>query len=83
MDNTNGDEKKIRKVMTAIEVSEIFFGGAKSAWAILAAARKRQLPSLRIGRRVYFDSGSIEKFVSTQSETSVQTAHVVHGIRKL
>lgn len=54
------------KLMTAEETSAKFFAGKKSYGAMVAAARKKQLPSVRIGNRIYFEENSLQKFFAQQ-----------------
>lgn len=70
-------------IMTAEEVSRRFFGEKKSAWAVLTAARKRQIPSFKIGRRVYFDYAAVQKWALRESEASMSHMTLEYGIRRL
>lgn len=76
---TEKNQNQQTRIMTAEEVSKKFFGGKKSAWAVLTAARKRQIPSVKIGRRVYFDAVAVQKWALTESEASM-AVQVEHGI---
>lgn len=72
-------------IMTPKEMSEKFFGGGKSTWAILTAARKGQIPHFRIGRRVYFEADAIKQWAMRQSLLSVdkKKPEDKNGIRAL
>lgn len=73
------------QILTAKEVSERFFDNKKSPWAVLQAAKKRQLPSFRIGRKVYFSEAEIIAYIARLSADSVDDSarRPYKGIRPL
>ena len=71
-------------LLTPIEVSKLFFAGQKSTAAVLNAARRGLIPSVRIGRRVYFSREKLTDFFATEMEKSIKKTTVKKdGITKI
>lgn len=74
------------ELLNAEEVSQKFFGGRLSYYAINSMARKKQIPFLKIGNRVFFDKETLEQHFKMQMEKSVakkSTAQKVKGIARI
>lgn len=70
MENKNNQNVVAVKLLTAEEASKIFFNGKKSYGAMICAARKHQLPSLRVGNRIFFEKNSLNAFFIEQLNNS-------------
>lgn len=81
------------KLLTPEEVSLKFFAGKKSYAAMVAAARKKQLPHIRIGNRIFFEEHSLKKFfvaqlsvvasADVQSQEANKVKATVAGIKRI
>ncbi|WP_319403609.1 helix-turn-helix domain-containing protein [uncultured Anaeromusa sp.] len=72
-------------LMGAQQAADELFGGTRRAWDLLNAAKKRQLPSVRIGGRVFFSPEAIREWIRQQSAASLQMEDETSsgGIRRL
>ena len=68
--NGNGEQT----LLDANEVANIIFGGKKTVQAIQRAVRKRQLPFVRIGKRVFFIESVLRNWLADQMAGSVNPA---------
>lgn len=62
------------KLITAEEVSQKFFGGRLSYYAVNSMARKKQIPFLKIGNRVFFDTETLEQYFKMQMQMEKSVA---------
>lgn len=73
------DQNKV--LLAAEEAAQRVFGGQRSAWSRLQDARKKRLPSLHIGNRVFFDLNSLNLYIEQQLQSSLTTeVTIVDGI---
>lgn len=73
-----------RILLTASEASRTFFGGKRSPWSLLQDAKKRHLPSVRIGNRVFFELHALNDYIDNQLANSVESNETeIDGIRKI
>ncbi len=76
------DQSKV--LLTAEEAAQQFFGGKRSAWSLLQDAKKKRLPSLHIGNRVFFELNSLNLYIEEQLQSSLtKEATIVDGIQKI
>ena len=76
------DQNKV--LLTAEEASVQIFCGKRSAWSLLQDAKKKRLPSLHIGNRVFFELNSLNLYIEQQLQTSLaKEVTIVDGIRKI
>lgn len=73
------------ELMGANQASKDLFDGTRSPWSLLQAARKHQIPHIRLGSRVFFNPETIREWVQVKAATSVKTAEPesTDGIRRL
>jgi len=81
----NLDEKNEPMLLGANRASIDLFDGVRSGWDLLTAARKKQMPHVVIGKRVFFSPEAIREWIKEQSVASIQTQEpdTVNGIRRL
>ena len=71
-------------LLTAEEAAQRVFSGKRSAWSLLQDAKKKRLPSLHIGSRVFFELNSLNLYIEQQLQTSLaKEVTIVDGIRKI
>ena len=73
-------------LLTPQETSELFFGGSRSAWTLLQDAKKKCLPAIKIGNRVFFELNTLNDFFDKQLSASISTSNVTvnkNGIQKI
>lgn len=76
------DQNKV--LLTAEEAAQRVFNGKRSAWSLLQDAKKKRLPSLHIGNRVFFELNSLNLYIEQQLQTSLaKEVTIVDGIRKI
>lgn len=69
-------------LMTPLEASKKFFASKKSYAAMVSAARKNQLPSVRVGSRIFFEENSLCAFFAGQLTASVVTVQSQSKLRQ-
>ena len=76
------DQNKV--LLTAEEAAQRVFSGKRSAWSLLQDAKKKRLPSLHIGNRVFFELNSLNLYIEQQLQSSLtKEATIVDGIQKI
>ena len=71
-------------LLTAEEAAQQIFNGKRSALSLLQDAKKKRLPSLHIGNRVFFELNSLNLYIEQQLQTSLaKEVTIVDGIRKI
>ena len=76
------DQNKV--LLTAEEAAQRVFSGKRSAWSLLQDAKKKRLPSLHIGSRVFFELNSLNLYIEQQLQSSLtKEATIVDGIQKI
>lgn len=58
-------------LLTAEEASREFFKGKRSAWCLLRDAKRKELPSMKIGHRVFFEVHSLNNYIEKQLQKSI------------
>lgn len=76
--------EQCRILLTAEETSKTFFGGKRSSWSLLQDAKKKRLPAIHLGNRVFFELHSLNAYIDQQLESSV-TSEVteIDGIHRI
>lgn len=71
-------------LLTADEAAQQVFNGKRSPWSLLQDAKKKRLPSLHIGNRVFFELHSLNLYIEQQLQSSLSTeVTIIDGIRKI
>ncbi|MDR3562190.1 MAG: helix-turn-helix domain-containing protein [Negativicutes bacterium] len=61
----------MNKVMTAQQAATEYFSGNISYWKLLALAKQRKIPHIRIGGRVFFREDSLDTWL-TDNEKAIK-----------
>lgn len=82
---TNDSIQNEPLLMTARQASTELFCGVRSEWDLLNAAKKRLIPSVRVGNRVFFSPEAIREWIRQQSADSIRPDDTpsMGGIRRL
>lgn len=74
-------------LLTSEEVSQKFFNGKRSPWSLLQDVKKKRLPALHIGNRVFFELHTLNSWFDSQLAESLNNTMEVPkhdgGIRKI
>lgn len=74
-------------LLTSEEVSKKFFNGKRSPWSLLQDVKKKRLPALHIGKRVFFELHTLNSWFDSQLAESLNNTMEVSkydgGIRKI
>lgn len=73
-------------LLTPTEVSQKFFGGTRSSWSILQDVKKKRLPAIHFGTRVYLELNTLNDLFDKQLKTNFNTmsnATEKDGIKKI
>ena len=81
----SNESKNESLLLSAKQASVELFNGVRSDWDLLAAARKKQIPHLRLGKLIFFSPETIREWIKEQSIASIQLQEttIVNGIRRL
>lgn len=77
-------EKSNFLLMNAEETSIRIFNRQRSPWSLLQDAKKKRLPCLHIGTRVFFELNTLTQYLDKQLSKSIeQPSEEYDGIRKI
>jgi hypothetical protein len=76
------DQRKV--LLTAEEASLHFFQGKRSPWSLLQDVKKKRLPAIHLGNRIFFEVHSLNNYIEQQLQKSLSSEVIdIDGIRKI
>ena len=73
-----------RKLLTVQEASLQIFNGKRSPWSLLQDIKKRRLPAVHLGNRIFLELNSLNTFIDQELEKSIsKEGSCIDGICKI
>lgn len=73
-----------RILLTAEEASLQIFNGKRSPWSLLQDVKKKRLPAIHLGNRIFFEVYSLNHYIEQQLQKSLASeVPEIDGIRKI
>lgn len=76
--------EQCKVLLTAEEASLQFFNGKRSPWSLLQDVKKKRLPAIHLGNRIFFEVHSLNHYIEQQIQKSLSSEVTeIDGIHKI